>query len=471
MNQINFKFILTFILPKLLQATLLSAVVGLIVGGIVGLIVGAIAKRKKDTIIPSIIGSCIGTMLLGMMPIFASPESYIGGAYAGIGILVKMVTLIPAGSILGGVVGGICGLKLASRFQSRFTIIGLIVTYSIMVISLYINLAPTSFQFVKSTGQERDILPTIGKIIGYKQKFSTFYGGIRCLAFTRDGKKLIIANSTIMRVWEIDTGKLLQTFPVPPDGSRILDEVIDAIAISPDNKTFITAAPEQIQVRELATGKILTRLEGSSYVKLTPDGKRLIGFQRTDKPELNVGVWELSSGKLLYTIPSQIENYTSYTPFDITPDGKTLVIAPTKYNNEIELWQLDTGKKLESFGGNTPNPVTTLAVTPEGKTLITAQNANLQIWDMQTKKVVKTIPDVKEVKNLLISPDSQILISNGKSLDVWQLSTGKKLVTRQNQKEFLFTKLALSPDGKTLAASDEEGVRLWKLALLAGDRG
>jgi WD40 repeat protein len=50
-------------------------------------------------------------------------------------------------------------------------------------------------------------------------------------------------------------------------------------------------------------------------------------------------------------------------------------------------------------------------------------------------------------------------------LYIWQVSTGKKLLTWKKPAKFSLTKVALSPNGKTLAASDSEGVRLWRLAL------
>lgn len=468
MNLINFEFIFDFILLQVLQATLVSVVIALIVGSIVGFIVGKIARRKKNTIIPRILGSFIGT-LLAMTPILVSPHTYdyYRDPFTSLWLGLLIITLIPAGSIIGSVIGGICGLKLAPRLKQRFTIISLIATYTIMVISTYISLAPLPFQFVKSTGQERDILPTIGKIIGYKQKFASSAQRISDLAFTNDGKKLVIANSTAIRVWQIDTGKLIYNSPYTSGDSSIFQTTIDALAISPDNRTLATATKEEIQIRELETNKIIKRLEGSRYAKFSPDGKYLICFQRIERNKkyyMNVGVWEISSGKLLYTIPTQIDGLISeYTPVDITPDSQALVIAPRGENNQIEFRQLNTGKKLEYFGGGTPKLFTTLAVTPDGKTLITAQNANLQIWDIKTKKLLRTIPNVRNVKDLLISPDNQTLISNGDSLKIWQLSTGKQLVSRRNQEEFLFSRLALSPDGKTLAASNEEGVSLWKL--------
>lgn len=465
MNLINFEFILTFILPKLLYATLISLVVGAVVGGIIGLVIGKINRRIKDTLFPAILGSFIGMMLLAMIPIFASPDTYIGGPFGGLAILLKFIVVAPIGSIIGGVVGGICGLKLSPQFKPRFTLIGLILTYSLMVISVYVNLAPPSFQFVKSNGTEQNFLPTIGKIIGYEQKFSSFYKGVAGLAFTRDGQKLVIANSSDLRVWQIDTGKLLHTFPGPPEDSTTLNDLIDAIAITPDAKTLVTAAPKQIQIRELETGNILHRLEGSNFVKLTPDNKTLIGLKNTNQASEDVGVWEVSSGKLLRTIPADLTTIDPGYPVDITPDGKTLVIANSFYSNQIEVWDISTGKRLQSFGDNKGDRINTLAVTPDGKTIITAQKNNLQVWDMNTKKVVKTIPNVGTVYTLLVTPDSQTLISNGDALHIWLLSTGKKLLTWQKPTKSVTTKVALSADGKIIAASDHQGVRLWNLAV------
>ncbi|MBD2361042.1 hypothetical protein H6G36_07595 [Anabaena minutissima FACHB-250] len=466
MNFINFEFIFTFILPQLIYATLVSVVIGAVVGGIVGLIMGKISRRMKDTLFPAMLGSFFGMMLLAMIPIFASPDTYIGGPFGGLAIMLKFIVVAPLGSIIGGVVGGICGLKLSPQFKSRFILIAVIFTYSVMLISMYVTLAPAPFQFVKSSGQEQNFLPTIGKIIGYEQKFGlSSFNGIRCLAFTKDGKQLVIANSGDIRVWQLDDGKLLYTFPGPPDGNTTLNDLTDAIAITPDNKTLVTAAPQQIQIREIATGNILHRLEGSELVKLTPDGKTLIGFYKGDKPTADIGVWELSSGKLLRTMPANIETLGSGYPVDITPDGKTVVVANSSYSNQIEISDINTGKRLQSFGDNKGKRINTLAVTPDAKTLITAQEENLHIWDITTKKVVRIIPNVGTVNTLLVTPDSQTLISNGSSLNIWQISTGKKLLTWQKPKGITISQVALTPDGTTLAATDNQGVRLWNLAV------
>ncbi|RCJ30799.1 hypothetical protein A6769_32475 [Nostoc punctiforme NIES-2108] len=155
LNLINFEFIVTFILPKLIYATLISLIIGAVVGGIIGLIMGKISRRMKDVLIPAMLGSFLGMMLLAMIPIFASPATYIGGPFGGLSIFLHFIVVAPIGSIIGSVVGGICGLKLSLQLKARLTLIGLIFTYGVMVISIYVTLAPPSFQFVKFHGQEQ----------------------------------------------------------------------------------------------------------------------------------------------------------------------------------------------------------------------------------------------------------------------------------------------------------------------------
>jgi WD40 repeat protein len=455
MNFINFEFILNFILPRLIYGSVVSLAIAVVVGSIVGLLIGAKARRNRRTVLRAIFGSFLGTMLLAMLPILFLQGRYGDGPYTILVMLVLMLFLVPIGSIAGAVVGSICGKKLPPKLKRRVSLMALVVTYSVMAIALHVSLAPAPFQSAKPSGQEQDILPLTGKIFGYERE-------MRCMAFTPDGQKLAIANSGDIRVWQVNSGKLLHTLKGPPQGQMTLKDWVDAIAITPDSKTLITAAPLEIQVRELETGRVLQRLAGGDYVKLTPDGKTLLGF--VDMNTYNVRVWELSSGKLLHTIPTQLKPLDfSDTPLDISPDGKTLVIAPTPDKNQIELWQIDTGKRLKSFAGNTNDRITALAVTPEGKMLITAQTNTLQFWDFSSGKVVKTIPKVGNVKTLLLSLDGQRLISNGDRLSIWELGTGKSLQSWQNDQGKVAEKLALSPDGKTLAAYADKVVKLWRL--------
>ena len=135
MNSVNFN--LGFILPRLFYGSLISLVIGVLMGGLIGLLIGVL-KQSLKTILPAMMGSYLGIMLLAMLPLFSYQKAIADDPYeAAMRELDLMALLLPLGSIVGGVVGSICGLKLRPRLQRWASLMGLVFTYTVMVIVLY----------------------------------------------------------------------------------------------------------------------------------------------------------------------------------------------------------------------------------------------------------------------------------------------------------------------------------------------
>jgi WD40 repeat protein len=451
MNFINFEYLLTVILPQLFSGTVISLVIGSIVGSVIGLVFGRITRRTKATLVPAILGSSLGTLLFAMLPILSEPSLRNAGAYGGLVVLSMLVVGGVPGSIIGAIVGSVWGLKVPQRLKKRLLWIILASIYSLMSIVIYLRTAPTPFQFTQ-TPVEQDILPLKSKITGYDDP-------ICCMAFTPNGQQLVVVDGGNVRVWQVNSGKLVHQFDSPPAPQT-------AMTMSPNGKTFITATLEDVQVRDLETGKILKQLEGQYYAQVTPDGKTLISFvAQPNTAKAEIGVWDMEQGKQRYRIPSEITPYLEDTSFAVSPDGKRLIIAPIPYTDRIEVWQLETGKRLTAWGGEPSERVTTLAVTPNGKTLIVATNNELRFLTLDKGKTVKVVPNVGEIKTLLFSPDGQTLISNGDSLSFWKVGTGEKLQSWPNELGKLANEVVLSPDGKTIAAYSGKVIKLWQMPL------
>lgn len=65
------------------------------------------------------------------------------------------------------------------------------------------------------------------------------------------------------------------------------------------------------------------------------------------------------------------------------------------------------------------------------------------------------------ITSLVIAPDDKTLISAGKQVEFWDLTTRTRLRTLSGQTEFVYA-MALSPDGKTIATGDKKGtIALW----------
>jgi membrane protein YqaA with SNARE-associated domain len=157
MNYLNPDFFIETVLPRLLSMTLVSFVIGSAVGAAVGGIAKRIGRRqqrdqddlqnstqpKRWVVYAAMFGSFIGMLLICMLPILASPDSLIGGPYAGLWLLIMLIMLAPIGSILGAVVGVLLGAKLPARIhQPKLAGIILLVSYIICIVALYLGLAP-----------------------------------------------------------------------------------------------------------------------------------------------------------------------------------------------------------------------------------------------------------------------------------------------------------------------------------------
>ena len=160
----------------------------------------------------------------------------------------------------------------------------------------------------------------------------------------------------------------------------------------------------------------------------SPDGKRLaaVGIQFGGLPggpsgKMGLAVWDPETGKRLNSIEPAFDDGPRAAAF--SPDGKTLAIG---YKKNVWLYNpLKETKKL----ADTPGPVTALAYSPDGKMLAVgfrkpagdAHRSEVQVLDAETGKELKrfdgfegvdhTGPTKLPVSALAFSPDGKTLIA------------------------------------------------------------
>lgn len=452
----NLGFFFSAVLPQVIVGTIISLVIGAVVGGVVGLIIGKLTRRKEATVVPAILGSSLGVLIIAILPMVSQPISVWGGAYTAIFMRVVLFLLIPLGSIIGGFIGSIFGLIFSNRINPHTARISFFAIYVLLVASFYLKDLPTP-----NLSQPQDDLPLV-------RTFSDYNAYLCCMAFTANGQELALANSGNVHILEVNSGKLLHRFEGLSRLKMNIDEDdIKAISLSPDGKILATAAALAIKVFDVETGKLLHKLDGGNNVKLTPSGLTVVGFTGNNKSKVSMGIWDVKSGKLLHTIPlARGDSFGLESPmiFDITPDGKTLVISPTYSNNRIELWDLGTGKLRQTWAGKENQEITTVKLTPDGKTLIISQDNELVFLDLSNGKVIKRISNTGRIRILLIDLMGEKLIGYGEYLTLWQLKTG--FSSKQWQAVFgpATKPIELSPDGTLLATyTIEGGVKLLRL--------
>src|SRR6516225_1585546 len=111
------------------------------------------------------------------------------------------------------------------------------------------------------------------------------------------------------------------------------------------------------------------------------------------------------------------------TSVALSLDGKLLAAAGL--DRTVRLWSVPTGKEVRQL--EHPRGVTCLAFGLKGQVLATAGgDGSVRLWDTATGKEQQRFK-AAGVLAIAISPDGTMLATGGKSLELFDLATGKSV--------------------------------------------
>ncbi|MGH8023835.1 MAG: protein kinase domain-containing protein, partial [Limisphaerales bacterium] len=184
------------------------------------------------------------------------------------------------------------------------------------------------------------------------------------------------------------------------------------------------------------------------------DGKRLVtGVESAKTMNGYIAVWHVPDGARLARYPAAVNAITPTTAFAATPD---LTLAAYAYQSsdpqKVCVVDLRDGKELWTAVAS-PDYVTALAFSPDGKILATADGfgqSDIFLWDAATgAKLGQLKGHSSWVGSLVFWPDGKELASASadQTIRVWNVATRQCLnVLRGNRSEVW--RLALLPDQK-----------------------
>ncbi|MCA9670235.1 MAG: hypothetical protein KC503_31790 [Myxococcales bacterium] len=284
------------------------------------------------------------------------------------------------------------------------------------------------------------------------------------VAFSPDGTQVASASSDeTVRLWDVATG-------TPQMLLRGHDDGVITVAFSHDGKRLASASwDESIALWDAARGSRQRVLIGHG------SEARSLAFSRDDKLLLSGGydrtirLWQASSGAQVASFEAHGGGVRSVA---LSPDGK--LIASGGGDGRVRLWRLAT-RKLERVVIAHKSTVTAVAFLPSGtKVLSASYDRTLRLTDLAADKTRIVGKHRSRAMTLAVHPSGRVFASGGADgqLLVWSLAADARPrpIARLRAQRRSLNSLDFARDGKKLVSGSDDGtVRVYDVALLAGD--
>ncbi|PHQ48828.1 hypothetical protein BLA24_27560 [Streptomyces cinnamoneus] len=302
-------------------------------------------------------------------------------------------------------------------------------------------------------------------------------GAVLTVVFSRDGGTLVTAgHDRDVKLWDTVTHQLTATL------SGHTQQVMGA-AFSADGRTLATVCNDHtVKLWDTATRKETGTLTGHSdsvmAVAFSADD-RILATASADRTTM---LWETATNRPLAVLTGHTDQVMDLA---FSPTDRRLATA--SYDGTVRLWDPATGESTTTL--RIGQPVQALAFSPDGRHLATALLSSrgslpptaggqagradgTRIWDVSSGQAVATFPNgTTPPTSAVVSPDGRTLAVGDTDglVTLWNLADDQPIVTLTGHSAAV-TQLAFAPDGRTLASgSADRTVRQWNLSTFAED--
>lgn len=280
-------------------------------------------------------------------------------------------------------------------------------------------------------------------------------GGVNAIALSPNGQTLVSASFGTIRIWNPRTGRLLRTL-----NQVHSQKSVRTLAVSPDNSILASGGDDKnVILWDLKTGRRILTIPGHrgavNSIAFSSDGQTLV----SGSDDKTIRLWNRRTGRRLLTLTGHTGPVNAIA---LSRDGQTL--ASGSDDKTVRLWNLNTGEVKRILTGH-GGAVNAVALSPNGQIVASASSDNtIRLSNVQDGKRTRTFKGHSSwVRTLAFSPDSRTLVSGGGDIIIWDLKTGKERSSLSGHSQFV-NSVAVSRDSKTLVSgSPDKTIKIWRM--------
>jgi WD40 repeat protein len=312
--------------------------------------------------------------------------------------------------------------------------------------------------------------------------------------FSSDGKTALSGSAdNTMKLWQVDSGKEILTFQghtaevisvaLSSDNCYALSidrhftfrlwdvnsgtEIhnlsdIESAVFLPDNNTLLLRNEDRLvhwdiqtktEIRSFNTTLTNPDLDVRHfYGKVAFDGHYALSANNYSGggKTFEVKAWDISNGAEIFSFDN-IEERTSRPLgdartglFTFSSEGHYFLVENHFLNRmfscsyqeygPLELWEVNSGKKLLSFPPShpySPRMISTTAISPDGRyILLVYADKNMALWDINSGEKIRTFQNsIHHILNIAVSPEGNHVLSGGENgfIKLWNVNDGSEI--------------------------------------------